>query len=311
MDKSQAKKLQYDKPAAVWTEALPIGNGRLGAMVFGGVEKERIALNEDTLWSGFPKDWNNPGAKEILPRVRRLIQEGRYAEADRLGKEMMGPYTQSYLPLGDLQLRFDHGGSFRSYRRTLDLENGLSTVEYQIGSVKYTRELFASHPDQVIVLRLEASEPGMLDVHARLDSPLRHRTSVSGERFIIRGTAPEHVAPNYFSSSRPIVYGDPDNTVAMSFEGCMLVKAEDGSVSVNGDGIHVIGSTRATFYFSAATSFNGFDRLPGTEGKDAGSIAAQSASRPQRRICRRTAGSPLMAHRILGLWSCCFTTAGT
>ncbi len=86
-------KLQYRTPAGAWTEALPVGNGRLGAMIFGGVEKERIQLNEDTLWSGFPKDWNNPRAKDVLPQVRRLVMEEQYEEADRLCKEMMGPYT--------------------------------------------------------------------------------------------------------------------------------------------------------------------------------------------------------------------------
>ncbi|TFE25549.1 glycosyl hydrolase family 95 catalytic domain-containing protein [Cohnella luojiensis] len=269
-------KLQYDKPAVAWTEALPIGNGRLGAMIFGGVEKERIALNEDTLWSGFPRDWNNSGARKVLPRVRQLLQEGKYEEADRLCKEMMGPYTQSYLPFGDLQLRFDHGCVFHSYRRTLDLENALSGAEYWIGDVKYTREIFASHPDQVIVVRLEASESGALDFHARLDSPLRYATSVSGQRFIMRGIAPEQVDPSYYNTNKPIVYGDPLNTEAMRFEGCLYADSEDGKVTVDADGIHAQGCTRVTLYFSAATSFNGFDRFPGSEGKNAGLLAAAS-----------------------------------
>ena len=101
--------IQFHSPAVYWTEALPVGNGKLGAMVFGGVEKERIALNEDTLWSGYPKDWNNPRAKEVLPKVRELIAQEKYQEADRLCKEMMGPYTQSYLPFGDLHIVMDHG----------------------------------------------------------------------------------------------------------------------------------------------------------------------------------------------------------
>ncbi|WP_274653824.1 glycoside hydrolase family 95 protein [Paenibacillus humicola] len=279
MDKSQATTLFYDRPASAWTEALPIGNGRLGAMVFGGVEKERIALNEDTLWSGYPRDWNNPGAKEVLPRVRKLIREGRYAEADRLGKEMMGPYTQSYLPFGDLHVRFDHGSSFRDYKRTLDLENGVTTVEYTIGGVRYKRELFASHPDQVIVLRLEASKPGMLDVHVRLDSPLRHKTAADGGRFVIRGIAPEYAAPNYYGAEKQLVYGDPETTPAIRFEGCVAAHAEDGRVEIDADGVHVYESTGATIVFSAATSFNGFDRIPGKDGKNAGALAAAALER--------------------------------
>ena len=98
--------LYYKRPATVWTEALPIGNGRLGAMVFGGVELERLQLNEDTLWSGPPGHWDNPRALEVLPRVRELIFQGKYQEADALSKEMIGPFTQSYLPMGDLWITF-------------------------------------------------------------------------------------------------------------------------------------------------------------------------------------------------------------
>ncbi|MFE4710608.1 glycoside hydrolase N-terminal domain-containing protein [Paenibacillus sp. NPDC056722] len=267
-------KLQYDKPANVWTEGLPIGNGRLGGMIFGGVEQEKISLNEDTLWSGYPKDGNNPGAKEALPKVRKLIEEGRYEEADTETRNMLGPYTQSYLPFGDLLLRFDHGSIYRSYKRTLDVENAIHRVEYQIGNVTYTREMFASHPDQVLVLRLTASAPGALNVHATLDSPLRHSLHAQGDSLVLSGTAPEHVDPSYFASDNPIRYGEPGDSKGMAFEGQLTVKAEDGKVTVDGSGVHVLDATAATFYFSAATGFNGYDKIPGKEGKDASAIAA-------------------------------------
>ena len=121
--------IQFHSPAVYWTEALPIGNGRLGAMVFGGVEKERIAFNEDTLWSGYPKDWNNPGAKDVLPEMRALIEQEKYEEADRLCKRMMGPFTQVYLPFGDLNLVMEHG-DVHGYNRKLDLSTGVVTVIY-------------------------------------------------------------------------------------------------------------------------------------------------------------------------------------
>jgi alpha-L-fucosidase 2 len=267
-------KLQYGKPANVWTEGLPIGNGRLGGMIFGGVEQEKISLNEDTLWSGFPKDGNNPGAKEALPKVRKLIQEGRYNEADTLTREMLGPYTQSYLPFGDLLLRFDHGNIYNDYQRSLDVENAVHRLEYRIGNVTYTREMFASHPNQVLVLRLTASKPGALSVHATLDSPLRHNLYEQGGRFVLSGTAPEHVDPSYFASDNPIRYGEPGESKGMAFEGQLAVTAEDGTVTVNGSGIHLLNATAATFYFSAATGFNGYDKIPGIEGKDASAIAA-------------------------------------
>ncbi|NUU80280.1 glycoside hydrolase family 95 protein [Paenibacillus xylanilyticus] len=266
-------KLQYDKPASVWTEGLPIGNGRLGGMIFGGVEQEKISLNEDTLWSGYPMEGNNPGAKEVLPKVRKLIQEERYLEADTLTKEMLGPYTQSYLPFGDLLLRFEHGSIHHSYKRTLDVENALHSLEYQVGNVTYKREMFASYPHQVLALRLTASDSGALNVHATLDSPLRYTLHVQGDRFVLSGTAPDHVEPSYVASDNPIKYGEPGDPKGMVFEGQLAVTAEDGEVTVDGQGIHLLGATAATFYFSAATSFNGYDKIPGVEGKDASAIA--------------------------------------
>ncbi|WP_337099902.1 glycoside hydrolase family 95 protein [Paenibacillus sp. YIM B09110] len=249
-------KLQYDSPAVHWTEALPVGNGRLGAMIFGGVESERIQLNEDTLWSGYPQDGNNPEAKEILPKVRELIAKGEYAEAERLSKGMLGPYTQSYLPFGDLRLFMEHGNHASSYLRNLNLEQGICSVNYKIGDVEYSREMFASHPDQLIVIRLQCSRTGYLSFRARLDSPLRYETSASEEEYAIHGFAPEHVSPSYYSTDAPIRYGDPAKSEALRFHGRMFVAHEGGETRVTHDGIHVSGATNATLYFSAATDFD-------------------------------------------------------
>ncbi|SFI35146.1 alpha-L-fucosidase 2 [Paenibacillus sp. UNC496MF] len=269
-------KLKYGRPARVWTEALPVGNGRLGAMVYGGVESEEIQLNEDTLWSGHPTDGSNPRAKEVLPEVRRLIREKRFVEADMLCKEMMGPYTQAYMPLGHLRLTFEHGSVHSDYARSLDLTQAVTTVSYKVGGVVYTRELFASHPDGVIALRLQASQAGKLGFHARLDSPLRYKTFAADGRYVMHGVAPEHAAPSYYPVDEPLVYGDPFTSEAISFEGGLTVKVEDGDGFswIDGDGLHVIGATAAVLYWSAATSFNGFDRMPRSEGKEPGPIAA-------------------------------------
>jgi len=267
-------KLSYHTPAKQWTEALPIGNGRLGAMIFGGVESELIQLNEDTLWSGGPSNWNNPRAREVLPEVRRLVAEGQYVEADKLSKEMQGTFTQSYLPFGDLTIVFEHGEQPHSYYRELDLEQGVSRVEYKVGDVRYTREIFASYPDQVIAARLQSSQEGMLNFTARLDSPLQASSFQENDQWILRGKAPVYVAPNYHRVERPIVYEEEENGHAMTFEGRLAVIAKDGTVSIDQDGIHVRHSTEVTLYFSAATSFNGFDRSPGKDGKNAGEIAS-------------------------------------
>ncbi|OYU99397.1 MAG: alpha-L-fucosidase, partial [Verrucomicrobiales bacterium VVV1] len=163
-----ARDLTYLQPAEKWVEALPIGNGRLGAMVFGAVGKERIALNDNTLWSGGPKDWNNPGAKDVLPLVRAAVRAGNYAEAEKLCKQMQGPYTQNYLPLGDLKLEFTGVAAPTDYKRTLDLNRALATVTFREGGAVFRREIFSSHPDQVIVLRLTCDQPGRISFRAGL-----------------------------------------------------------------------------------------------------------------------------------------------
>jgi len=261
-------KLRYNKPAKSWNEALPIGNGRLGAMIFGGIEKEHLQLNEDTLWSGAPKNFNNPKAKELLPEVRQLIFDGKYLEAGNLTREMMGPYTQSYMPLGDLYIQFHHGETVSSFERSLNIKTGTSHVEYKIGDVHYTREMFASYPDQMIAIRLRTSKPGRLNFTASFGSALKFQTAPDDELFVLSGISPEHIDPTYYNTDNPVVYGDPDTTNAMKFEGRLGVKTEDGSVIIDHNGLHVTAATTATLFFSAATSFNGFNKSPGREGKD-------------------------------------------
>ena len=134
-------RLWYKAPADQWVEALPVGNGRLGAMVFGGFDVERIQLNEATLWSGGPRDWNNPGAKENLAPARKAVFEGRYADAEGYMKKMMGPYTQSYLPMGNLYLKFPDASAQTKYYRDLDIDDAIATTNYTINGVEYKREL--------------------------------------------------------------------------------------------------------------------------------------------------------------------------
>lgn len=268
--------LTYNRPAKEWTEALPIGNGRMGAMVFGRMELERLQLNEDTLWSGPPKEWNNPESLEVLPEVRRLLKEGKHAEADQLSKKMMGAYTQSYLPFGDLNISFDHGDIGWNYKRTLELTEGVATTQFQIGETVYTREVFASYPDQIIVMRLESSVPGRLGFKASFSSLLRHEQAFDGNHAILSGYAPEVVHPSYYPADNPIRYGNPGETDAMRFEGRIAVTHEGGTSKVDASGIRIVGADRATIYLSMATSFNGYDRLPGKEGKDESACAKKN-----------------------------------
>jgi alpha-L-fucosidase 2 len=128
--------LWYPRAAARWVEALPVGNGRLGAMVFGDVGRDRLQVNDDTLWSGGPAQWDRPGAREALDEIRRATLAGNYVEADKLARRLMGAFTQSYLPLGDVWLTFEHGNVAGDYRRELHLADATASLRYRIGEVR-------------------------------------------------------------------------------------------------------------------------------------------------------------------------------
>jgi alpha-L-fucosidase 2 len=269
--------LRYTQPAERWTEALPVGNGRLGAMVFGGVASEHLQLNEATLWSGGPRDWNNPGAKDVLPMVRAAIFAGDYQKAGELCKKMQGPYNESYQPLGDLRLEFSHDAPPTSYERSLDLDRAVATVRYQVGNATFTREVFSSYPDQVIVVRLTCDQPGRINFSATATSLLRFSVQ-AGKRdtLVLRGRAPAHVDPSYLRSDDPVRYDEGPNPEGMAFELQVRVLAEGGRVSPSGASLDVSGADAVTLLLSAGTSFNGPDKSPGREGRD----AAVEAQRP-------------------------------
>ena len=172
--------LWYEKPAAKWVEALPVGNGRLGGMVFGGAGQEHLQFNEDTLWSGAPRVWDNPDAHAVLPQVRRALFAGDYAHADQLCRQMQGPYNESYQPMGDLFLDFANAAEpVTDYRRALDIDSAIAAVHYRVGDAVFEREVFASFPDQVIVVRLTSAPPGKLTFTTRLTSPHPHTATGS------------------------------------------------------------------------------------------------------------------------------------
>lgn len=262
----------------------------MGAMIFGGVGTERLQLNEDTLWSGGPVQGENPNARRALDQVREAVFRGDYEEADRLSKQMQGPFNQSYLPLGNLWLDFYHGDACRNYRRVLDLEEATVNVSFRLGEAQIRREAFASYPDQVMVVRIEADGPASLDFTARLDSPLRYQTSDKNGVLWMTGRAPSHVAPNYYPENRPVRYDDDDKGMLFA---CGVVAILDqiegpgdehapgstdqavGQMQVGDDGITVSGAKGVTLLISAATSFNGYERSPITEGKDAQALVVQ------------------------------------
>jgi alpha-L-fucosidase 2 len=265
--------LWYTKPAATWVEALPVGNGRIGGMVFGGVDEELIQLNESTLYSGGPVKRNvNPDAHTYLPQIREaLLNDEDYTKANELTKKLQGVYTESYMPLGDLLIKQAHTGTASDYYRELDIEKATSTTRFTINGVTYKREVFTSAPTNVMVVRLTASQKGVLTFDVSARSQLRHQVSTGGSsELVVSGKAPAHVDPNYYNPKdrEPVVYEDVTGCNGMRFQYRIKAVPTGGTIKTDTAGIHVKGASEVILYVAAATSFNGFDKCPDRDGKD-------------------------------------------
>ena len=259
-------KLWYREPAKQWVDSLPIGNGRLGAMVMGIVHQERIFLNEDTLWSGCPTDGNEPKGPEYLKEVRRLVlQEKDYAGADAECRKMQGPYNESYQPLGELQITFDHAGDVQDYRRELDLDTAICTTSYRSGATLITRQVLVSAPDQVIAIRVEAKGGERLNLSVHFSSLLKWSVEPDGAtRLRMKAKAPVHVEPNYVNSKDPVIFSE-DEGKGMRCEALVDVKVEGGIVTKvigTAAGLRIENATAVTLLVAAATGFRGYDKLP-------------------------------------------------
>ncbi|MBB5353919.1 alpha-L-fucosidase 2 [Haloferula luteola] len=251
---THALQLWYPRPAEVWTEALPVGNGRLGAMVFGGTAEERLQFNEDTVWTGTPHEYQHEGAVEVLPEIRRLLFEGKQKEAEALANKrfMSVPLRQrSYQPLGDLRLRLGGHDKAIDYRRDLDLDTAVAAVRYRVDNATYTRETFSSHPDQVLVEHLSADRPGSVSFRASLTSP--------HEDFSVTGQGDSEV----LLSGR--VQGRKDG---LPFAARLRVVTQGGRCSVDDEGnIQVKGADAATLLVTAASAFENFQKIGGNPEK--------------------------------------------
>ena len=272
-DTPEQSSLWYNTPASRFEEAMPIGNGRLGAMIYGGAEADRISLNEDTLWSGRPRSYALPAARDALSRVREALFADDFAGAARLCGPLMGPYTQTYLPAGNLRIHFCHPDAPEEYRRELSLEDAICRTSYRCGSVMFTREAFASFPDQLIVMRFRASHPASISLTAHFDSLLQGSQEPAGENSLVfNGQAPVQVDPDYRENAS-IVYEDATGT-GMTFQMRLEVRTVGGKCQCSDEGFVVTAADSVEFRLSIATSFAGFDREPGADGANAADRAA-------------------------------------
>ena len=269
-------KLWYNKPATTWTEALPIGNGRIGAMVFGNVEEELIQLNEATLWSGGPVKTNvNPTSPQYLQPLRDALFKSDYKSANAMARKMQGLYSESYMPLGDLLIKHSfENKTATNYYRDLNIQDGLATTKYTVDGVDYKREVFASAPDNIMVIKISSSKPNQLNVTVTTNSPLKYQLLNDKNILLLKGKAPSHVEPSYYKPNREfVVYEDTTGCNGMRFELQIKAVNKGGTIITNSNGIHITNASEIILYVSAATSFNGYDKCPDKEGKDEHQLA--------------------------------------
>ncbi len=240
--------LQYHEPATQWVEALPVGNGRMGVMDFGGVTQAKYQFNEDTLWSGGPHSYAHPGAYRFLPEIRELLFAGKQQEAEELaGREFMSqPLGQmAYQPFGDIELVFTKHENYSNYKRELDLDTATITTTYEVDGVKYTRQTFASYPDRVVVIKLSCDRPGKLSFTAKLTSPQTEIELTAANDHTQLMTGRVRASDNQRA-------GNPQGQ--MKFAAHLACFETDGQVQQSADAISVENATQATLLLTAATN---------------------------------------------------------
>jgi alpha-L-fucosidase 2 len=255
-------KLWYQKPSNdTWENALPIGNGRLGAMIYGNVEKEIIQLNEHTVWSGSPNRNDNPQSLEKLGEIRKLIFDGNHKEAEKMANQSIitkASHGQKFEPVGNLNLLFDGHENFSNYYRELDIEKAISKTSYQVGDVMYSREAFASLADKVIVMKISANKAGNLSFITHFSSPQKNKSIVttSTKDLTIWGKTSDHET----------VKG------LVEFKGITRIKLEGGTLQSTDTSLIISGANSAIIFISIASNFNNYQDLSGDEDKRAADI---------------------------------------
>jgi alpha-L-fucosidase 2 len=279
--------LSYNKPAEFFEETLVLGNGKMGATVFGGVDSDKIYLNDITLWSGEPVNANmNPEAYKNIPAIREALKNENYKLAEELNKKIQGKNSESYQPLGTLEINNHHIGKVSNYHRELDISNATSKVSYEMDGVKFTREYFVSAPDQIMVIKLTSSKKGGLNFDINASSLLKFKTEISNNKLSMTGSAPIHENPGYHNYDLTYLLTPPfqiedikENGVGTRFTSSIKIKNTDGTITNSNSSLGLKNGTEAIIYVSVATSFNGFDKNSAFQGLDNKKIASKNLSR--------------------------------
>lgn len=262
-------KLWYAQPAQVWEEALPLGNGRIGGMVFGDAVRDVVQLNEDTLWTGTPREHANSSSLEQLEQARKLIFAGQLDEAQELvNTQMLGQDVQAYQPLGDLVVQYAAPAGddeIRHYRRELDLRQAVARTSWQQGEQSLEREVLISYPHQVLAYRLRSTVNQPLSAQISLNSVQPHRITTAGDQLHMHGYVyPE--ASWYGEKEQPYRWDDAEEQ-GIHFQTVLQVWSDSGTVQAHGEQIQVEGATQVVILLAAATNYDGYDRQPGSAGR--------------------------------------------
>lgn len=268
--------LWYSKPASVWTEALPLGNGRLGAMAFGAPMEERFKLNEDTLWSGYPRPDSPAGAPEALARARAALEADDYAKAQRILEQgFTGSFTEAYMPLGDLLVTRSFGSPIENYARELDIEAGVHSVRFSAGGVGYKVTSYITH--EALIIDYEASRPGSVCLRAEFGCKLLSRVFAYKDMLALEMECPGRAHPAYLGMQNPLEYADVPERRGVRAAALLSCDARGGTVSLDESGLSVTGADRATLKLCVRTSFSGWNRHPFTDGQDYMALCARDA----------------------------------
>ena len=264
--------LWFDEPATFFEESLVLGNGKMGASVFSGISTEKIFLNDATFWSGEPVNtMMNPEAYKNIPEIREALANENYKLADELYKKVQGSFSESYAPIGTLHINFNHGKTVKGYNRELNISNAVAKAQYQVGKATYGREYFVSHPEQVIAIQYTSDVSSSLGFKIEFESEMKYEVSNDRETMIINGYAPYHAEPIYNDVPNPVLF---DKNRGTRFTTLIKITDTDGKIKFSNKGLSLSKASKATVLVSIATSFNGFDKNPATEGKDNRAIAS-------------------------------------
>lgn len=263
--KKGSQYLWYKHPAKEWVEALPLGNGSLGAMVFGGINTETVGLNLDTLWSGYAHGYKIENKVEHFREARRLILDDKKVEANNyIESNLTGDDCEWYLQLGKLMITSMKNMCPRNYIRDLDLETGIAEVKYTSSETNYAKKCFISHPDQVLVYRLAADGKNTLNFKVMISCDLRHDVTTRGNTYTLDGICPTHIEQ---IDGKPICTYENGKKQGISFR-CTFTVDTDGTVKANKNHLHVTNATYATIYLTAESNFEAWNKLASESQKD-------------------------------------------